>query len=356
MTIPIKGQSHGSAPLGLIRGGDGGTAHGPLGGLWDDGGVPHPIGLLWDRDRQPQSQPSGTVTKAAGKTTPMPLPAKDGNSKDVHVVLSPLFDPQKKVPAHTEVKQAENIANCPVAAILAAHVFTSVGRPIVQNMVSERSGNVLTDLSGVKQVLSNPPSGDTLTSARYFTVNLAGAVRVQLSGTDKLPGAVKVSGKPGTFDLPGGCIDVSDVLYTNDGDGDSWSLIYLRDPGGHTIWQSIIEKALAVKLGSYENFDALNISANDFWNIVTGAQPGVIEIKNNTPLNVINDAVQASTTVPSIGASKDTGTKHVSEFHGFAMLGAKNGKIRLYDAQKAAEILISPENFRDDFKNILFRK
>jgi hypothetical protein len=38
------------------------------------------------------------------------------------------------------------------------------------------------------------------------------------------------------------------------------------------------------------------------------------------------------------------------------MLGSKNGKIRLYDAQKAAEILITPENFRDDFKNILYRK
>jgi hypothetical protein len=286
----------------------------------------------------------------------MPLPAKDGNSKDVHVVLSPLFDPQKKVPAYTEVKQAENIANCPVAAILAAYTSTAVGRPIIQNMVSEKAGNVLTDLSGVKQVLTNPPSGDTLTSARYFTVTLPGAVRVQLSGTDKIPGAVRIAGKSDTFDLSGGSIDVSDVLYTNDGDRDTWSLIYLRDPGGRTIWQSIIEKALAVRLGSYENFDALGISANDFWNIVTGAQPAVIEIKNNTPLNIITNAVQASVNVPSIGASKDSGTKSVTEFHGFAMLGFKDGKIRLYDAEKASEILISSENFRDDFKNILYRK
>ena len=101
MTIPIKGHSHGPAPLGLLGGG--GTTHGPLGGLWDDGGwAPGPIGLLWDRDKQPQSQPSGAVTKAAGKTTRMPLPAKDGNPKDVHAVKSwPLFDPQKKIPAFT---------------------------------------------------------------------------------------------------------------------------------------------------------------------------------------------------------------------------------------------------------------
>ena len=287
----------------------------------------------------------------------MPLPAKDNNPKDVHVVLSPLFDPHKKVPAYTEVKQAENIANCPVAAILAAYASTKVGQPIIQNMLSEISGKVLTDLSGLPAgTLSNPP-GATLTSARYFTVTLPGAVRVQLSGTDKLPGAVQVSGKPDTFDLPGGSIDVSDVLYTNDGDRDSWSLIYLRDPGGQTIWASIIEKALAVRLGSYENFDALNISANDFWNMLTGAQPAVIEIKPNTPLKTITDAVQASVNVPSIGASKDFGAKHVAEFHGFAMLGFnKSGKIRLYDAEKATEIPISPENFRDDFKAILSRK
>ncbi len=276
MTIPTKGHAHGPAPLGLLRGGDGGTPHGPLGGLWDDGGwAPGPIGLLWDR--QSQSQPAGAVTKAAGKMTRMPPPAKDGNPKDVHVVLSPRFNPQTKVPSFTEVKQAENIANCPVAAILAAYAFTSVGRPIIQSMISETSGKVLTDLTGLPAgTLSNPP-GDTLTSARYFTVNLPGAVRVDLTGADKLPGAVEVSGKPGIFDLPGGSIDVSDVLYTNDGDRDSWSLIYLRDPDGHTIWAAIIEKAIAVRLGSYENLDALNISANDFWNIVTGAQPAVID-------------------------------------------------------------------------------
>jgi hypothetical protein len=195
-----------------------------------------------------------------------------------------------------------------------------------------------------------------LTSARYFTVNLPGAVRVDLTGVDKLPGAVQVSGKPGIFDLPGGSIDVSDVLYTNDGDGGSWSLIYLRDPKGPTIWASIIEKALAVRLGSYENFDALNISANDFWNMITGAQPAVIAITPSTPLKIITDAVQASVATPSIGASKDVGAKFVTQFHGFAMLGFKNGKIRLYDAETATEILITPENFRDDFKDILYRK
>jgi hypothetical protein len=352
MTLPIKGHSQGPGPLGLSPQGEGGLPHGPLGALWDDvGRPPGPIGLLWDKQSQPPS--SGTAVKA-GKMTPMPLPAKDNNPKDVHVVLSPLFDPQTKVPAFSEVKQAENIANCPVAAILAAYASTSVGQPIIQNMVKEKSGNVLTDLSGIKQVLTNP-SGDTLTSARYFTVSLPGAVRVQLAPGDKISGAVKVSGQRDTFDVPGGSIDVSDVLYTNDGDRDSWSLIYLRDPGGKTIWVSVIEKALAVRLGSYENFDALDIHAEDFWNVLTGAQPTIIEINSGTPFSVINDAARASAHVPTIGASKDAGTK-VRAFHGFAMLGFKDGQIRLYDAETPEEILLSAEKFRADFKAILFRK
>ncbi len=160
------------------------------------------------------------------------------------------------------------------------------------------------------------------------------------------------------FNLPGGSVDVSDVLYTNDGDRDSWSLIYLRDPTAHTIWASIIEKALAVRLGSYENLDALNIHAEDFWNMLTGAQPAIIAITPNTPLNIITDAAKASVNVPTIGASKETGTKSVTEFHGFAMLGFKDGKIRLYDAEKDKdkEIPISPAAFRDDFQAILYRK
>ena len=291
--------------------------------------------------------------------TPMPLPANDKVPKDVHIVLSPRFDLQTKVPSYTEVKQAENIANCPVAAILAAYAFTKDGRSFIDRMVSpEQTGNVQTDLSGLAAgTLSNPP-GATLTSARYFTVNLPGAVKVDLTNRDKIRGAVQVPGEPGMFNLPGGSVDVSDVLYTNDGDRDSWSLIYLRDPDGKTIWASIIEKALAVRLGSYENLDALNIHAEDFWNMLTGAQPAIIAITPNTPLNIITDAAKASVNVPTIGASKETGTKSVTEFHGFAMLGFKDGKIRLYDAEKVKdkEIPISPAAFRDDFQAILYRK
>jgi hypothetical protein len=212
--------------------------------------------------------------------------------------------------------------------VLAALAFTPAGSTVIQRMVSEKAGNVLTDLSALPPAtLSDPPPGTTISSARYFTVQIAG-----------------------------GSIDVSDVLYTDDHDS-GWSPLYIRDPSDQSIWAAIIEKALAVKLGSYENFDALNISANDFWEKITGTKPGVIEITADTPLRDITAAAEKSARVPSIGASKPNAAdvKVVSEFHGFAMLGVQGSKIRLYDAAKAKTLLISPADFRHDFLAILFR-
>jgi len=332
--MTIRGHSQLPGPLGLSRGGDGGRLPGPIGTLWNDGGwVPGPIGTWWDKQSNPTA--SGTVSKAV-KITPMPPPTNDQDSKDVHVVLLPLFDPNKKVPSFNEVKQAPAIANCPVASLLSAFASTPDGQKVIVSMVPpETSGNVLTDLSGVKAgVLSNPPTGNTLSSSRYFTVN-----------------------------LPGGPIEVSDVLYTDDHDS-GWSPFYMRDPGDQTIWAAIIEKALAVKLGSYDNLDDSSIHAEDFWEKITGVKPGIIEIKPNTPLSTITDAVKASARVPSIAASKGDpgndlplrGGKFLTAFHGFALLGFQGDKIRLYDPAKAETLLISPTDFRDDFKAILYRK
>jgi hypothetical protein len=132
----------------------------------------------------------------------------------------------------------------------------------------------------------------------------------------------------------------------------------MRDPSDQSIWAAIIEKALAAKLKGYENFDAQDISANDFWEKITGVKPGGIEIKADTPLATITDKAKASTRVPTIGASKpdSADVKFVSEFHGYAMLGLQGSKIQLYDAAKAKTILLSPADFRHDFQAILFRK
>jgi hypothetical protein len=314
MTLQFKGGARVPGPLGISPEGVGGRAPGPIGVT------------LWQKQSTPPLP--GTLAKVVKRTT-MPPPTNDQDSRDVHVVTWPLFKSPKAGPAFNEVKQAPGIANCPVASMLAALAFTPVGQTVIQGMVSETAGNVLTDLSGLPSgTLSNPPPGTTISSSRYFSVKLAG-----------------------------GSIDVSDVLYTDDHDS-GWSPIYIRDPSDQSIWAAIIEKALAVKLKSYENFDALNINANDFWEKITGVRPGQIEIKADTPLTTITAAAKASTRVPSIGASKPDAAdvKFVTEFHGFAMLGLEGSKIKLYDPAKAVTLLISPADFRHDFLAILFRK
>lgn len=298
-----------------------GASPGSLGGR-----VPGPVGrTLWDKKTQAAQ---GAVTKAV-KTTVMPLPTNDHDNKDVHPVAFALYNSKKKGPAFDDIKQAPSIANCPVASILAALASTSVGRDFIQGIVTETSASVDTDLSGIPpNTLSNPPTGNTIRSSRYFTVTL---------GRDS--------------------IEVSDVLYTDDHDR-GWSPLYLRDPNDEALWGSVIEKALAVQLKSYENFDAVDIKANAFWKMITGVDPGVIEIKADTPFSTITVAAKAATSVPSIAASKPVlpeGGK-VSPFHGFAMLGVQGSDLVLYDPAKATKIVVSLGEFREKFLAILFRK
>jgi hypothetical protein len=265
----------------------------------------------------------------------MPLPTVEAQpDRDVHVITWPLY--HGKDPALEEIKQAPGIANCPVGAILAAHAFTPVGRTILHNMVKEKLATVLTDLSRLPTgTLNNPPSGNSLTSTRFFTVDIP-----------RVPKAP-----------PDPPFEVSDVLYTNDSDS-GWELLYLRDPAERAIWGSIIEKALAVRLGSYENFDALNLKVHQFWQLILGARPGQLDVDADTPLTKITDAARAATRVPSIAASNENArdVKFVTEFHGFAMMGLENSKIKLYDAAKPDKFSLSPTDFRHDFQAIFFRK
>ncbi len=162
---------------------------------------------------------------------------------------------------------------------------TAKGRAAINDMLSEKTGTVLTDLSNLPAgTLSNPPANTRtvdkklmMTSSRYFTVRLGS-----------------------------GGVDVSDVLYTDDHDS-GWSPIYLRDPKGGSIWASIIEKAIAVELKSYENFDSTDIKVKEFWQKITGKEPGGVAIKPDTPLDAIKEAAQNSTTRPTIGATKENG-------------------------------------------------
>ena len=151
-------------------------------------------------------------------------------------------------------------------------------------------------------------------------------------------------------------VEVSDVLYTDDADA-GFSLIYMSDPNDKSLWAAVIEKALAVQLQSYENFDALDLSANDFWEKITGVGPGGFAVEASTPLNEIIAAANASVNVPTIGASKDddSGVTSVTPFHGYTMMGMQGSKMKLYDPAKVQTLLLSPADFRRAFQAILFR-
>jgi hypothetical protein len=303
------GRARVPGPLGVNPGAVGGRRPGPA-------GMP-----LWDKKTV---APEAAPTKAVISTT-MPPPTKDSDSRDVHEVTWPLFT-SKSSPDFREVKQAPNLANCPVPAILAALAFTPTGHALLRGMLSESAGSVSTDTSAAGD-LANPPSSAILKTSRYFKVK-----------------------------LPAGQVVVSDVLYTDDHDR-GWSPFYMRDPKDKCIWAAIIEKALAAQLGSYENIDALNLTANDFWQKIVGRKPNGFEVKADTALSKITDAAKAAVRVPTMGASRDSQSSvaSISPFHGFAMLGMQDSKIRLYDRAKAAPLLVSPAEFRTAFQAVLFK-
>jgi hypothetical protein len=272
------------------------------------------------------------------KTLVMPNPLDDQESKDVHQVKTAAFSSSGGGVSYQQIQQANSIENCPVAALLAAMAFTPVGRAIIQGMVPPpKTDAVRTDLSKIPaNTLSNPPSTPYLDSQRFFTVKLAS-----------------------------GAVETSDVLYTNDGDRDSWSILYLHDPSGQSIWGSMIEKALAQSLGSYQQFNETKLQTNDFWHIITGAWPGVLLIDNGTPESDIVDAAKNSVKTPSIAASKDdlpivSGGKadvdKLASFHGHAMIGVQGSKIKLYDPANTKELQLTPAEFKRTMKAIVFQK
>jgi hypothetical protein len=266
----------------------------------------------------------------------MPNPTKDQDSKDVHQVKTALFS-SSGGPMYQQVQQASAIENCPVAALLAAMAFAPVGRAMIQRMVSPKTDAVRTDLSKLPpETLTNPPPTPYLDSQRFFTVKLAS-----------------------------GAVETSDVLYTNDGDDDSWSILYLHDPNGKSIWGSIIEKALAQSLGSYQQFNETKLQTNDFWRIITGVLPGVLPIEDRTSESDVVKAAKNSVRTPSIAASNDdlpivSGSKadvdNLTSFHGHAMLGIHGSKIKLYDPAKAKELQLTPAEFKRTMKAVVFQK
>ena len=269
-----------------------------------------------------------SVVGAVTTKLPMPRPfgsldqnAVDFDNKDAHVVTGDLF--AKGGPALKDVKQGI-IPNCSLASMLAAHAHTETGRRHLLGMVKEHSGTgtvVETDVSPGGP-LSNPPKGNLITSSRFF--------------------AVTVGGKT---------VEVSDVFWTNDGDRNSWSLLYMKSPTD-VLWPIVIEKTVAVLQGGYHKLGQDVLSANAMWKVITGKEPKVIGITPTTPDATVLSALRAATTKPTIAASRDT-TKKVFGDHGLVVLGVSGSKILLHDPALLRKHELTLKQFRDDFEAIL---
>jgi hypothetical protein len=314
MTLPYKGARF-PGPLG--------TSTGTLGGR-----IPGPLNFQ-------QVEVKGGATKKI-KTVEMPPPWNNSTIKRVRSVDWPL---SKDAPATEDVKQG-GMANCPVAAILAALAHTPVGRKRLDGMVTEYTNaptkTVLADDTVAK--LNEPtkddpdykPQGREVLSNRYFTVSFWKG-------------------------------EIPDTFYVEYSDSDSIDMVFMgsRPNKNRVLWPSVIEKACAFHFGGYDEMGKYkNHPANEFWELIIGKKPqDVVAIKDSTDLDKIRDLARAAPTVPTIAASKEPGQTEfgkVTPDHGYAVLGLKGASIELYNPAEPKTISLSAEEVRRNYQAILY--
>jgi hypothetical protein len=286
---------------------------GPLGPLPAGGGrIPGPLSVGPGIFLAPKQ-----IAKAV-KTLGMPPPAGGAKTIVARDVTWSLY--AKATPALADVSQGA-LANCPLAALLAALAYTANGRKRVESIVTEQAAIVETDLSSVADHLEEVPSGNRIQSTRYFTVKLGGK-----------------------------SIEVSGVLYTDD--ARNWTPAYMRSPTG-VIWPCVIEKAYAEKEGGYEALDSKGLTANAIWEVVVGAPPSGFPVTGKTDDAKIRAAIDNAARIPTIAASADE-AQDVTAWHGFAVLGMKGAQIELYDPMMVRRQAVSLDVFRKNFTAVLF--
>jgi hypothetical protein len=290
-------------PLGLSPGGAGSRPPGPLRVEPGAQAAPKQVARVVKKLGMPPPDDTAGITKVARK------------------VLWPLF--ANGTPALDEVEQGA-LANCPLAAVLAALAYTPNGRKHLLGLVQEHGGDVETDLSKVADQLDEPPpQGNKLSSKRYFSVALGGT----------------------TF-------EVSDVLYTDEARDPTPK--YMRSPK-QVFWPCVIEKAYAEKEGGY---GALNkLSANAVWEVVVGSKPDgfAVTADNASTRQQIVGAATNAATVATLAASRDDAVA-VPPWHGFAVLGMERNRVRLHDPSGMTRYTLSLEDFIKNFKAVLHQR
>src|ERR1700740_3703716 len=260
MALEYKGAARSPGPLGKLEGTLGGRIPGPL------------------EFQQVDLGKSQTATKAV-KELPMPPPA--GGSSTVIQARPVGWDLSRDAPSERDVKQGE-LATCPIAAILAAMAHTAGGRKRIDSMITEYvhtqvkttfSKDVLEKLSYKLAEPDYKRPEKEIPSKQYFTVIL---------------------GDP---------FEVSDVFYLKYSDGSDVNMIYMDSPK-KALWPCVIEKAYAVKIGSYDDLDDdSKHTVNEFWTVLVGSKPDGFTVNENTDLTTISAAAKAAGTIPTIAAS-----------------------------------------------------
>jgi Calpain family cysteine protease len=272
---------------------------------------------------------SKNATKA---TKPLAMPPPTSGSSTIIRAKAVDWKLAPKTPQPEDVVQGE-LANCPVAAILAAMAHTANGRTRIDSMITEFTGTTVktTFTAEILKTLSAKTKDDSdykppvseITSQRYFSVKL---------GSKEY--------------------EVSDVFYVEYSDGNDVKMVYMKSPN-EALWPCVIEKAYATLIGSYQELDDdQKHKVDEFWPALTGAKLQGFVVDDKTDISKITDAAKAAKTVPTIGASRDD-AKDVLDHHGFAILGMNGGKIEMYDPHGDKKI-VTPEVFRKNFQRIYF--
>jgi hypothetical protein len=309
MALEYKGAARSPGPLGRFEGTLGGRIPGPLDFQEVDLGK------------------SQAATKAVKE---LPMPPLAAGSSTIIQARSISWDLAKDVPSERDVKQGE-LANCPVAAILAAMAHTAGGRKRIDSLITEYvntqvkttfSKEVLATLSSKLDDPDYKRPEKEIVAKRYFNVHL------------------------------GSSIEISDVFYIKYTDGSDVDMIYMGSPK-KSLWPCVIEKAYAVKIGSYDDLDDdTKHTVNEFWTVLVGSKPDGFSIDANTDLAKISATAKAAGAIPTIAASKDDATK-VTAHHGYAVMGIQGSTIELYNPYSRIEKL-SLTDFRSSFTAMFF--
>lgn len=228
----------------------------------------------------------------------------------------------------TDVQQQE-IYNCYLAATLAALAHTPKGRALVQKIVTEKTGRIVTtchdyDFSGTK----GPKK--MITSNRYFVVKFHSGLK----------------------------LTVSDVLYMDDSDR-NWSPRFMTSPNS-VLWPCVIEAAYALYKGGYNKIDASNnLTINDFLKDLIGPKVVMLHCESSKKWQGgkssklteadLKAACNNANSIPVVGASRNNATS-VTGWHGFAVLGLNRSTVTLYDPLAAKVKQLSLKQLWNEFQ------